>query len=253
MNVTAEFVADSNFDIKLPILFRMLPEDTTTDADVKACVQTFAAKFSTSSSHADPGRWNKPLSSDLQAKVELLLQKVLGAQHKIVKRETIQVKNVQDLVSPSIFAIKAGLEGINGEVAQLPTVRLGVQGTREVVCFDPMVVLPVVKAQKSESSSLLKPVEIRKWLRTATRDDFAKLPESSAVVATVSASDMLYLPATWIYWERVTGSVDFVGLKTSWLSPKYTDILDGFRQYLISVGKTSDLLQQVVDTLVMIE
>ena len=43
------------------------------------------------------------------------------------------------------------------------------------------------------------------------------------------------------------------GLKTSWLSPKYTDILGEFRQYLISVGKTSDLLQQVVDTLVMIE
>ena len=72
-------------------------------------------------------------------------------------------------------------------------------------------------------------------------------------MATVSASDMVYVPAAWVYWERVTGSVDFVGLKTSWLSPKYTDILDAFRQYLTSVGKASDLLQQVVDTLDMIE
>ena len=253
VNVTAEFVADPDFDIKLPTLFRILPEDAATDTDVKACVQTFAAKFLLSSSRSDAGRWNKPLDSDLQAKMNLLLEKVLGAQHKIVKREAIQAKSVQDLVNPSIFALKNGLEEINGEVAQLPTVRLGVQGTREVVCFDPMVVLPVVKAEKSQSSSLIKPVVIRKWLKTATRDDFAKLPESSAFVATVSVSDMLYVPARWIYWERVTGSVDFVGLKTSWLSPRYTDILDGFRQYLISVGKTSDLLQQVVDTLVMIE
>ena len=101
VNAPGEFVADPDFDIKLPALFRMLLEDAITDTDVKACVQTFAAKFLTSSNRSDWGRYNKPLGSDLQAKMNLLLEKVLGAQHKIVKRENIHVKMCKILSVPA--------------------------------------------------------------------------------------------------------------------------------------------------------
>ena len=72
------------------------------------------------------------------------------------------------------------------------------------------------------------------------------------LAATVGPSDLMYLPAGWICYEKV-GPQDFIGARKPHLAGADLDIMEKLNRHLITADAPSPQLQAALDCLITAE
>ena len=79
-----------------------------------------------------------------------------------------------------------------------------------------------------------------------------RIAGASIFHCTTGPRDALWLPAGWLFKERVHAA-DLLGIRRSFLSMAQKDVLAGINQHLLMLQAPSDGLQQTVGQLILME
>ena len=132
-SVTQELTLSADISFGTPAILRFTPEVVTTEGVLRKEITAMRNKFQTSAERADPGRGHRPLGSEAQQEALRLLTGVVP-KTELVPHDKLQTSPAlaADL-KPVVFAVAKGRETFCMETAQLPTLRLAFDGTREVL------------------------------------------------------------------------------------------------------------------------
>ena len=151
----------------------------------------------------------------------------------------------KNLLQQTGFHIAHGKITPSSEHVYLPTFRVGAKGTREVIAVDFMQLVDYLSVG---AASKVPPKTLYKWMEETIADEatkFMKFGEGHAVYfATIGPRDCLYPPAGFSTLEKV-GPEGFSGIRVAVMSVKDQEALTKINRYLISISKSSDVLQDV--------
>ena len=237
-----------------PKIIRVCQEEMSKLAEIKSsCLGPLETKFKHDPARADTGRSQRALPADQRDKIMKLLQAcfVDGFQLPLDKM-TEKVK--QDLSAATGFIVSKGWVTTSAEAAHLPTCRLGFAGSRSVVIAHTLSLLEFITKASGAKSDLAK---CYAWLKSCTPQAAKSFVESfDAPVlmhATAGPSDILFLPAGWMFYEKIVGNANFLGVRAQHLGLSCLADLRKINTYLIELGKPNSSLQQAVDCLSLAE
>ena len=172
--------------------------------EVKAAVTGFNAMWKTSRFRTTPGRALQKLVSDAGAMVTQELTKFTHNLALPLPAEDVAPELLASL-APGVFAVAFGSEAANTEKDGLPSLRLTVCGTRQVV------LMPAPwAAGKLLGLDMTKPDGTQRMCQAALNMTQEKVVEAARTgnlwFATIGPGDLLYTPAGWLTCEAVAGS-----------------------------------------------
>ena len=254
-SVTQELTLSADISFGTPAILRFTPEVVTTEGVLRKEITAMRNKFNTSAERADPGRGHRPLGSDAQQEALRLLAGVIP-KTELVPHDKLQTSPAlaADL-KPVVFAIAKGRETFGMETAQLPTLRLAFDGTREVFCAPAMELMEHI-ASLSESKALPTAKAVTTFLRGCTVDQMKSFILTNPTTnkffhGTLGPQDALFLPAGWAFGEKVLSGSDVYGIRVQIIFKTNMPALDKFNSIFLSQQKPSPVLQRVLDFLAL--
>ena len=242
----------------IPRTFRVDPRSPIMSRDrfVRQTCSDYADAFAGGTERADPGRSQRLIEGECAEEIVTFVDSVFVENH-IVSSSKTKV-SVQKSIAPRVFAIAQSRATCSGEPGHLSTVRLVVSGTRKV-----MFVNTVKLWMYLDEVMKISPVSMKKmyeWVKTASLDAikafcaWEKVANDDVVlVGTLGSGDMSYLPAGWLFFERIM-NVDAIGIKVQFLSKEDLPQLQTLNGLLLSgVPAPNELLQSAVDSLELAE
>ena len=145
-----------------------------------------------------------------------------------------------------------GLEACASEASYLSTMRIGMQGSRQVCVVDIMQFVTFLS--KTLSQDTLKPKLIYHELKSMNHDTLKSFNAECAgamYCATLGPLDCIWLPSGWFFYEKVNPSRDCIGFKIAVLCNSAESVLDDICQHLKSTGSNTEALQAVIDCLAL--
>ena len=161
------------------------------------------------------GAW--ALTPELEAKAEKVFKDMLGEGLVDPLKDHAQTAAASEALKATAFVISAGARYAQAERAHLPAARVHLGGTRFVVlaCEDALYKYYVSLHVGGPKPSFLDLWRYFQSMDTKTVRDFVK--HESLFVYTLSAGDVLLVPAGFVLAEDVRGSVPVQGYKKSFL------------------------------------
>jgi hypothetical protein len=158
---------------------------------------------------------------------------------------------------PSTFAIASSRTTCSAEEGHLPTLRLGFGGTRQVVAVRTMSIIEFIK--NIDKSAKVDCKVAYGWLKAATLEGFKAFkafvdsgaPPVQPFYASVGVGDALYLPAGWMFYEKI-GTRDFAGVRVGFIRQSDAPTLTLLQRHLLSVEKPNDILNRALDNLALL-
>ena len=140
-------------------------------------------------------------------------------------------------------------------MGSLASLRLIFQGSKEVLLFP---YIEFAKFVNRKIGSVPKEKDVLKYLATITADALKEYKdgggqESTLCHATAGPHQVLYVPAGWMYLERVGQQCDQLGIRLLVLGPDNAKMLDEVRVHAVQAseaeGPSFILLQKAIDIL----
>ncbi len=132
--------------------------------------------------------------------------------------------------------------------------RLGIRGTRTVVLAQTALLLEHLTS--AGGGSPIQLAALNHWMKSATVESaksFATKSGSQLFHCTVGNGDILSLPAGYVFYEKVVGNSDFVGVRMPILSLGGLASLTQINRHLLRIESPSLPLQRALDTLAIAE
>jgi hypothetical protein len=131
---------------------------------------------------------------------------------------------------------------------------LGVVGQRQLVFANTAALLRNLTA--ADCGKAVQLAAANNWLKMATEASakaFTTASTTELFCCTVGVHDAVYCPAGYIFYERVTGSMDFAGVRLPILSLAALETLTAISRHLIKIEAPSVALQRALDCLALAE
>jgi hypothetical protein len=136
----------------------------------------------------------------------------------------------------------------------LGTRRLGIRGQRQLVFAHTAHLLAHLTA--ADGGKAVQLVAANNWLKTASEASakaFMAASGTELFCCTAGSSDAVYCPAGYIFHEKITGVMDFAGVRVPIVSLSALDTLTAISRHLIKVESPSIALQRILDCLALAE
>ena len=184
--------------------------------EATAVLQSFRASWSTSTERVRSGRAACPVrDTALEHAVRSQFQNMCGSPSTLAVVDLPPAWN--SALSPSMWAVRQGLETAYNEPEFLPCIRLQTHGTRTVVLTEALSLHAAVTPSTAAPSGVA-PLSFkhRLWslllnMGSATLDAFAK--QHMVVHGTLGPCDLLYVPGGWVLAEVTGSNADAFGFK----------------------------------------
>ncbi|CAK0794149.1 unnamed protein product, partial [Prorocentrum cordatum] len=115
-------------------------------------------------------------------------------------------EKVRGGMAPNIFAIMSGVDSFGTEKEFVPSLRFGISGVRKIVVTELPTLAAFMESQKVDIAKFQMP-DFNSYLRGMTKHAIEQYKTSGGVLfhATVDGATAAYLPAGFIFAERVVG------------------------------------------------
>ena len=232
----------------------------TSEGPLKDEVDAWRDAFAQSSERASAGRSHRSIVTKNGKVAESLLRRAVSPNPLVrgacVSPDAYQGHPVSEDMEPVFFAVMKDKEGRAMEAGQFSSVRLIFHGIREVYCLPGLGLLKYLAAHSENKA--MPPVKTGfQWLANATQEqveEFLDWDEDCVMYhGTQGPQDALYLPAGWIWGERVKSGHDLIGVRVILAWPKDLSLHDKFISYFTSLRKPNQSTQRMVDFLTLHE
>jgi hypothetical protein len=209
---------------------------------------SMAKKFLKDPARVRPGRCQKYLAADFEKQVQEFCENELlpvGYHQAVGPFEAIKE-------SMNVFAVALEVETCSAEAGHCPCFRFCIKGSRHVILTPFMTMVKWLS--KSIATSTLQPKLVYnhfKSMSAKTFEDYAKAHPNELFHCSQGPNDALYIPAGWVFYEKVGKAADFVGLRRQLLCVAALPILEAIDAHLIAVGKPNELVQASISGLSM--
>ena len=149
--------------------------------------------------------------------------------------------------TPTLYAIAAQREQSGIEVGHLASVRLATAGMRAITT----VPFRVVARHLQQTQANPSPKSVVDFFAVGPPEAVASFVQQHASTIyhfTAGVGDAVYLPAGWMFLEKVQGS-DCIGVRLAFVSPQDTAEIEGAKDLYISMCKPNSNVQAVADCL----
>ena len=188
----------------------MLPSE---DA-AKACIDNFAARYSSSRVRMEKGRGGKVVEADspLKMAAEAAMTNIIAG---LVQPEDMPegAAGLKEAMALSLWGATQDVIKPFSEPLDLAAVRFGIRGTREIVMCNCVDLFGYMEKAKGLDSAKLTPIRSALWLQHMSKETLVDYCKTLPMVhATLGPGDLLYQPAGWVTVERTKPDSDVYGL-----------------------------------------
>ena len=256
--VKADGTLASELDVSAPAILRLEASHFTQEniAAIKATtLPSLEVKFKNDPAKLASGRSQRSLPSEQEKQISDLILKCFPKDH-VLAREKLTEKVNKEILVPAAFVVAKDQVTTSAEAGHLATCRVGMGGTRCVVCVRSLALLDYLTKTGTGGGKATLPAAYQ-WLKSASVAAAKSFTESTddkvLFHATVGAQDVLYLPEGWMFYEKITSKSNFLGVRLQFLSLKGFQHLEQINSYLLALGKPNATLQSAVDCLSLAE
>jgi hypothetical protein len=244
----------AHVDMLKPIVFKLsskaVGEDGMFKHSAKAAA-TLGDKFKIDAVRSEGGRTHRKIPEEAALELQKFADTMFPGQVLPDTKFTAAAK--QDVV-PTAFAIAKDKMTCSPEFGHIPNIRLGIRGTRYVVVAPTHELLVYLVGMSNVPVDLAK---VNHWLKTTNVDGLKtfidKSPSHAVFCGTVGPGDVLYIPAGHLFYERISGISDFLGVRLPILCLKSLPILRLLNGELVKLESPSAPLQRALDCLTLAE
>ncbi|CAE7259215.1 unnamed protein product [Symbiodinium sp. CCMP2456] len=242
----------SGLDVSVPAILRLEAAHFKREdiASIKAStLPHLEAKFKNDPARLASGRSQRSLPQEQEKSISDLIFKCFPEGH-ILAREKLTDKINKEVLVPAAFVVAKDQVTASAEAGHLPTCRVGMSGTRSVVAVRSLALLDyLTKSGTGGNKATLSAAY--QWLKSTSVQAAKSFIESTE--EKVGAQDVLYLPEGWMFYEKIMGKSNFLGVRLQFLSLKSLQHLEKINSYLLALGKPNAALQSAVDCLSLAE
>ena len=241
-----------DIDTTKPFICRIVFE-TARAANIKEMVDKFAQRFAGDPVRGTAGRSQRRVSSEILDDWKVLLGHVFGV--KLLSTVEPPSENGTAVTAYAVAKECAVCSAENGFVA---TMRLGIKGTRSVICVKTRSFLEHMEKSSQLEAHKGSPQCSGKGGVAQAYNTFKSLSVDAAKGfldscngntlwhATVGPRDLLFMPAGYMFFEKI-GAHDVLGIRQALVFPSDIAELSELRKALIAIGSPSENLQRIVD------
>jgi regulator of sigma D len=148
----------------------------------------------------------------------------------------------------TFFCIAQDSETCSAEANHCSCIRLGLKGTRQVLLTRFMDFVRFLGL--TVPLSTLQPKAVYNHFKDMNGKNLEEYAKANEVFAcTLAPCDVLCCPPGMLFYERVSKSCDYVGIRCQVLAPNHSVCLEEISTHLINVGKANAPLQHIVSAL----
>ena len=222
---------------------------TNSGSQLKEKAFSFSKAFSKADEYTTAKRAQREVKGEIVAEISTKFDEIL---HKWTKRAPA-ANVLQQILSPHLFAIAKNYEGIGCEPSYLPSIRVGIQGSRQILAIKLGNVKDYVlraEVEFPEKCASWTPAAVITYLKfVATPSDWKDMLSSfTALTGTVAAGDALIMPPGWVWFER-THNMDFVGLRLTFATPIHMSAIEELDQWLCAAERQDEKMSKLLDVL----
>ena len=217
----------SEADLDKPFVItgaKVLKDMSETHDTFKAEIAAFQGQFNGSTQQATTGRGQmKVTDAALKASIYAHFENMLGCDEKVIMQDTKMIGDtLQKVAAPAIFGISKNSVYYGYEFCALACLRYTFTGTRTCAVVRFSQLAEHVSRESKQLSRSLSAGAALHWLQHVSKEKLASFLSSSPTPQmfwiTVSAGDMLYLPAGYLVAEKTMNMSDSSGLRLSMIA-----------------------------------
>lgn len=190
------------------------------------------------------------MSDDLASRLEKAIRAIFPDCRYLAAGKITE--SLKKELTPTLFAIAKGRSNCSAEAGHMPVCRLGVRGTRQVICTPTEALIAHVG---STGVPPIAPKQAHHWLTSATAEAWKQSQPNKndkLLFATLGPGDSFRQPAGWTYFAQVLGA-DFVGVRSAHFGIVDLPSLEVVNKVLIENRGASAVLQNAIDALAMVD
>jgi hypothetical protein len=230
-----------------PIIFKLNSQQMSDEGPLTEaikCCQTLAEKFKNDNTRNEGGRMHRRLTNEANAELKKVIETLLPPGLLLPDAKLTAAVKVD--LGQSTFAVARDRVTCSPEYGHIANIRLGIKGVRYIVLAPTFLLMQAL----SSGPGLIDPGKLNHWLKTVTTDGMTAFMSKSDAhkiyYATVGPGDCVFVPAGYIFYERVTAGGDFIGLRQPLLGLKSLPVLKEIHSKL---EITSEALLRAMDCL----
>ena len=156
---------------------------------------------------------------------------------------------LKEFFQPSAYCVLKDVESASTEPASVATFRFSATGTKQVA----LAPYSSIYNYLSGIGSAPAPKDVSKFLKCSTpelvKEFHAKHSKKQICYATVGPNDVLYIPAGFVFSEKVGAAHETTGIRISCLGPRHLAALEGVQRNMLAAHAPNERLEHAVNLL----
>ena len=240
-----------------PLVFTLRPDDTAlgSEGELTKAGSAFLERFKKDPARVTAGRGQRNAPIGVVDVMEDLVKNIFEGDVLLPKIVPEGI-NIND----TIFGVIKDKQTFNAETGFLPSIRIGLGGSRVVVTtrFQPLFqylqhIGTIAIGASGNPEAVKKHMSaLYSWRKTAAQEDWKRFKAATTQEVyhcTVCPNDILYIPTGFAWGEKISGA-DFVGVRSMLLLRSEYKNLESFQRFLMSIDSPKNaILDFAVDAL----
>ena len=208
----------------------------------------FERKFAKSALKGNNGRAQRQLKGDIGKDVTTRLLQLVPPIAKM--KPELYNEQLQEICETTCYAVPANKVTASTEAGQLAVLRYTTKGSRELIVCPYHALAAFVQAKTGKPVTTQDAIQFLYAAEVPMWKQFAEASTDSIFYGTIGPKDTLYLPAGWIFYERVKAASPTFGVRTSFFGKIHGKLLEAsIKSLAAGASEPEPCLQAAYDLL----